>query len=346
MKAAVLRAPGDLVVTDADTPECGASDIVVKVAATGICGSDLASFATGAYVRPMQVMGHEFVGTVEAVGDHVAGIHRGERVTVRPLGQCGSCQACLLGLRHVCERAVRDAIGYGHPGAFAEFVRVPNAVADANVFVLDDTVDDATAATIEPFAVALRACSRLAVEASGTAVVLGLGPVGLAAVQVLRATGVRNVVGIDNSALRRETATRFGAAEVADFSGMLDAVRSLAGPGPRGRGAGADAVLEASGAEALLSAGVGLLRSGGRLGMVALYKQPIALDMNELVARELEVVGCYGYDAEFGDVVRYVSEGRIDPGSLVTATYPLDSIVSAFAAQADTEHHVKVHVRP
>lgn len=342
----MLRGPLDLVVTEVPDPEAGPHDIVVRVAASGICGSDLASYATGAYVRPGQIMGHEFAGTVHAVGDGVVGLVPGQRVTVRPLGQCGVCRACSLGLRHVCERGIRDALGYGHPGAFAELVRVPGAVLDDNVFVLDDTVDDSAGASVEPFAVALHAVRRLGVEAGDSTVVLGLGPVGLAAVQVLRALGVERIVGIDGSEFRRSTGARCGAVAVAGSDDMEQVVRGIAGPGPRGRHGGADVVLEASGASMLLWSAPSLLRTGGRLGLVALYREPIALDMNDWVTRELELVGCYGYADEFGDALEMVMRGQLDPTSLVTATYPLDAAVEAFRAQADPRRQVKVHLRP
>lgn len=346
MKVAVLRGPQDLVVIDIDEPVAGPDDIVVKVGTAGICGSDLASYATGVYVRPGQIMGHEFAGTVVEVGAHVVGIGEGFRVTVRPLGQCGACVACAMGLKHVCERAVRDAVGYGHPGAFAEYVRIPKAVLGDNVFALPDAMPDSSAAVVEVFAVALHAVSRLNASPGGSCVVLGLGPVGIAATQVLRSAGVHRIVGIDNSAFRQQMASSLGAQRVADFDGMLDAVRSVAGPGPGGRGAGADTVLEASGAAALLSSSTSLLRSAGRLGLVGLYKGPIALDMNEWVTRELELVGCYGYDKEFGDALELVTRNMVDVQTMITATYPLDSIVEAFAAQADPDHHVKVQIQP
>lgn len=346
MRAAVLRGPGDLAVLDVEEPVAGPDDIVVRVAAAGICGSDLASYATGAYVRPGQVMGHEFAGTVVQVGADVVDIAEGLRVTVRPLGQCGACAPCGAGLRHVCERAVRDAIGYGHPGAFAEYVRVPAAVLGDNVFAVPGAAPFGSAALVEVVAVALHAVRRLDVAPDESCVVLGLGPIGQAAAQVLADLGVHRTVGIDNSSFRRTFATQLGMPTVGRGDEMLEVVRSVVGPGPRGRGAGAAAVLEASGASALVAQSPSLLRSGGRLGLVALYKGPTTLDLNEWVTRELELVGCYGYDGEFAEALGLVAEGRVDARSMVTATYPLESVAEAFAAQADPDHHVKVQLVP
>lgn len=346
MRAAVLRGPGDLVVLDVEAPTAGPHDIVVRVDATGICGSDLASYATGAYVPPGQVMGHEFAGSVVEVGAEVVGLVPEQRVTVHPLGRCDVCRACLHGLPHVCDRAVKDAIGYGHPGAFAEYVRVPQAVLDDNVFSLAPEIDDAAAATVEPFAVALHACRRLALTSGQTCVVLGLGPIGHAAVQVLHALGIDNVVGVDASAFRRERALAAGAAAVSGSDEMLDVTREIAGPGPRGRGAGADAVLDASGSVDLLRSAISLLRSGGQLAPVALYKKNLDIELNELVTRELGLIGCYGYGPEFGEALDMVREDRLRPGLMVTAAYDLGSVVSAFDAQADVTQHIKVQVRP
>jgi threonine dehydrogenase-like Zn-dependent dehydrogenase len=344
VKAAILQAPRELKVIEMDDPVAGPDDIVVQVAAAGICGSDLTSYATGAYVRPGQVMGHEFSGAVVEVGRGVRGISVGARVTVRPLAQCGRCGACERGLRHVCERAVRDAIGYGHPGAFAEFVRVPRAVIGDNVHLLATTTSNSAAAMVEVFAVATHAVRRLGVAAGDSCVILGLGPVGIAAVQVLRADGVHAVVGIDASKVRRHMARQHGAHIVSDSDGMVDAVRSVAGAGPRGDNAGADAVLEASGSATLAEAAPTLIRSGGRLTLVALYKERPVFDIDEIVTREIEVRGCYGYDDEFARALELVANDRVDAAAMVTASYPLDQIGKAFAAQADASAHVKVQV--
>lgn len=346
MKAAVLRAPGDLAVLEVDDPAAGARDVVVQVGAAGICGSDLASYATGAYVRPGQIMGHEFAGTVVDVGFEVVGLAVGQRVTVRPLGCCGTCDACRRGLVHVCDRAVKDAIGYGYPGAFADLVRVPSAVLNDNVFLLADNVDDAAAATVEPFAVALHACRRLSVAPGDSCVVLGLGPIGHAVTQALKALGIERVVGVDASAFRRDRALTAGAVAVAGSDDLQETIRAVAGSGPRGRGAGADAVLDSSGSLSLLRHAPAMLRSGGRLASVALYKAELSIDLNEIVTRELDLVGCYGYGPEFGEALAMVEQHRLQPELLVTSSYPLDRIPDAFAAQADVDHQVKVHVQP
>jgi threonine dehydrogenase-like Zn-dependent dehydrogenase len=346
MRAAVLHGPGQLVVEDIPEPDAGRDGIVIEVTAAGICGSDLASYATGAYVRTGQVMGHEFAGTVIEVGRDVTGLEPGQRVAARPLGECGGCRACHRGLAHLCERAVKDAIGYGHPGAFAERVRVPHAEVGSNVFPIEDEVSDAAAAMIEVYAVALHACRRLQVSAENSCVVLGLGPVGLAAVQVLHDLGLRQILGIDNSPLRRGIARRVGAAAAVDFGSVADVAPGVVGRGPRGTIAGATAVLEASGSPTLLRTAPSLLQPGGRLGLVALYKEPIALDFTLCVTREIDVIGCYGYGQGFRDAVVLVQTRRVEPDAFVTGTYALDDIVDAFAAQADSGRHAKVQVTP
>lgn len=346
MRAAVLLGPNDLVLTDVPDPVPGPGDIVVSVGAVGICGSDLSSYHSGAYVRPGQIMGHEFAGTVVEIGSEVEGLRAGHRVAVRPLAQCGRCAACSAGLRHVCERGVRDAIGYGLPGAFAELVLVPRGTVGDKVIVLDDAIDDASGACVEPYAVALHAVRRLGVTPGQSCVVLGLGPIGLAAVQVLIALGIDRVVGVDSSPLRRERAAAAGAADAVTSDGMLDAIRAVAGPGPRGRGAGADAVLDASGSIDLVRASPALLRTGGRLGLVALYRDGLPLAANDMVTRELELVGCFGYAEEFRDATAMLRDGRLSSELLVTGAFRLDSIDAAFAAQADPNAHVKVQILP
>lgn len=349
MRAAALQAPGRLELVDLPEPEAGARDVVVQVAAAGICGSDITSFRTGAYVRPGQVMGHEFAGTVVAAGSAVSGLAVGDAVTAMPLHSCQVCRRCTDGEPHVCERALASGIGYGLPGAFAERVRVPDAVLGRNLFLLPDSVDAVSAAGIEPLAVAVHALSGTALRPQDAAVVLGLGPIGLNVVQVLRARGTGTVVAVDLSARRRELASALGADVVLGAQGdeLVAAVAAVTGAGPRGRGAYADLVVEATGAAVLVDAALDLLRPGGELRLAALYSVPTSLRADIVVTRELRVGGAFGYrPADFAAAVALVAGGRARPASLVSHEFPLEDAPSAMQAQLDRDAAVKVVLRP
>src|SRR5664279_5657913 len=150
MRAAVFNGPRNLKVEEVANPVCEPVDVVVRVGASGVCGTDLHSYQHGAFVRPGQIMGHEFAGTVVSVGTDVDGLAEGDRVAVMPLASCGRCLRCVAGSPHLCDKGVTATIGYGLPGSFAEYVRVPQAMLDRNVFRLPATMTMAEGALVEP----------------------------------------------------------------------------------------------------------------------------------------------------------------------------------------------------
>ena len=194
MRAAVWFGPGELRVVDREAPEAAPGQAVVEVAACGVCGSDLHSFAHGLAVKPGNVLGHEFSGrVVEAPG--VEGLAVGDRVTVRPLLPCGECDRCRAGRLQLCEgRRDRD-IGYGSPGAFAERVLVPDAIVGRTVFRLPDAVDDVAGALVEPVAVALHAVGVARAGSDDVVLVSGAGTIGLTVTALLAARRRRHARG-------------------------------------------------------------------------------------------------------------------------------------------------------
>ncbi|GHE84327.1 galactitol-1-phosphate 5-dehydrogenase [Amycolatopsis deserti] len=346
MKAAVFEAPGRIAVTEVADPVCGDHDIIIDVDYCGICGSDLHSYVEGAFVEPGQIMGHEFSGTVSVVGAAVTGISTGTAVTARPLSHCGTCPRCLEGLGNLCEVTLTSSVAYGLPGAFAERVRIPNAVAGENVFPLPAGLGRAAAACVEPMAVALRLAKSAKPTSADTAVVIGLGSIGLNTVQMLRALGAGQVIGIDLSPARLDLAARLGATHIVNAreQDTLAAVQALTGAGVGGVGARADIVVEASGVPALLSQAVGMTRAGGRLRIAALYESEVTLDMNQTVQKEMDISGSFAYDREFPEVLEILQEGRAVAEPLITHTFPLEDINEAFSVQLAKDSSVKVLV--
>src|SRR5689334_19967659 len=187
MKAAVFRGVEDMQVEDVPEPEGGPDDVVVAVKAVGVCGSDLHTYLHGSLVQPGQIMGHEFAGEVVAAGELVEGVAVGDRLTASPLVPCNDCPRCAEGRYNLCAAAWTQGLAYGRPGAFAERIKIPHPVPGENVFPLGDDISDEAGALVEPLAVAVHAV-KLAEPVSGaTALVLGLGTIGLQVVQVLRA---------------------------------------------------------------------------------------------------------------------------------------------------------------
>jgi 2-desacetyl-2-hydroxyethyl bacteriochlorophyllide A dehydrogenase len=348
VRAGVFRGVRDIAVEDVPEPDAGPRDVVVEVAACGICGSDLHTFSEGAFVAPGQVMGHEFAGEVVAVGDEVAGIGVGDRVTVVPILACGRCPRCLEGMEHLCETGLAASIAYGLPGAFARYVRIPNAVLGRNVYRLPAELSLEDGAFVEPLAVAVHAVSLAAPRPTETAVVLGLGSIGQGVVQVLKAFGVGRVIAADVSPLRLQSAAQHGADDVIDgrTQDPLERVRELLGPGAYGAGSRADLVFECSGVPRLLAEAIAMSRNGGRVLVTALYDGDVPIGANAIVQKELSVRGTFAYRGDFATAIELLRTGRVQAEPLVSHRFPLDRVQEAFETQLDRDHALKVLVLP
>lgn len=348
MKAAVFDGPEQISIQDLPDPVAGPDDIVVQVSECGICGSDLHSYLEGAFIAPGQVMGHEFSGPVTQVGANVQGIAVGDRVTAVPLSTCGRCPRCLEGATHLCETGLAASVAYGLPGAFAEYVRVPDAVLGGNVHLIPDNVSYAAAALVEPLAVGLHAAKSAAPLPTDTCVVIGLGSIGLNCVQMLKACGAGRVIGIDISPARLDLARQLGADITINGKEQdaLATVQEITGIGAYGVGARADIVIEASGVPALLADAISMTRAGGKLRIAALYEGAVPIDANQIVQKEMSVAGTFAYRGEFGQVLQLLSEGRVTAEPLISHTFPLEQAAEAFRAQLSKENSIKVQIAP
>jgi len=341
------QAPETLETTEVEDPVAGDGQLVVDVAACGICGSDLHSWARGFAATPGQVLGHEFSGTVSAAPG-VDGVAVGDRVTVRPLTPCGRCERCLEGEIQLCEAGHALNIGYGSRGAFADRVLVPRATLDETVFVLPDAVGERAGALVEPLAVSLRAVRHAAVGADETVLVLGAGMIGLGAIRMLRLEGAGTIIVTDPSAARRERALELGADLAIDPTAedVATAVRAVTGAGAFGLGARADAVIDCAGAPEAFHAGLKSVRHGGRMVLAAMYSRKVELRPDRIVEKELRVLGSMGYRDEFPDVIARLADGSVEPEAFVSHTFPLAEIVDAFRVQAGRDDALKVLVVP
>ena len=341
MKAAVFKGVEDLQVEEVAEPQAGPDDVVVAVKAVGVCGSDLHTYLHGSFVQPGQIMGHEFAGEVVAAGERVQGVAVGDRLTASPLVPCHDCPRCAEGRYNLCAAAWTQGLAYGRPGAFAERIMIPHPVPGQNVFSLDDITDEA-GALVEPLAVAVHAV-KLAVDVSGaTALVLGLGTIGLQVVQALRARGAGRVLGLDLSTLRLGAARTLGA-EAFDGSQGVDAALA----GALSDGAEIDVVFECSGAPPLANAAIERVRAGGTIVVLALFDDPVTFDPTLLVQKEIRLQGSIAYTGEdFADAVAMIRAGQAQSDPLITHRESLDDIGDAFVVQLEKDRSIKVLVRP
>ncbi|AFZ67526.1 zinc-dependent alcohol dehydrogenase [Deinococcus peraridilitoris] len=313
MKALVYDGPWQMPLRDHPSPVPQQGEVLVRVQAAGICGSDVHGF-TGSTGRrtPGVVMGHEFCGVIEALGEETADRTPGERVVVQPIISCAQCAECLAGRANLCLQ--RRGIGWSVDGGYAELVRVPSR----NALPLPSEISWHEGAMIEPLAVALHAVNLTPLDFGQTVVVLGAGPIGLLCVLALKLRGAGRVLVSDLSAHRLQLARQLGADLTLPADGdPVNEVRRLTG------NHGADAVLEAVGLEVTAAQSLQMVRNGGAVTWVGNSAPTVRISMQEIVTREITVRGAYAFTAEFAAAMTLLRSGRLNLTPLIEHVAPL-----------------------
>jgi L-iditol 2-dehydrogenase len=335
MRVSVLRAAGDLAVEERPEPAPGPHDVLVRVAAVGVCGSDVHYFEhgrIGSYVvdAPL-VLGHEAAGEVVALGASVTRLSVGQRVSIEPGVPDFHCAQCLAGRYNLCD----DMRFFATPpidGAFAELVSVHEQFAHP----VPDTLSDDAAALLEPPSVGLWACRRGAVGAGTRVLVTGAGPVGLVAMQAALALGAASVTVTDVNPHRLALARELGADLALDTS-----TTSLADAG-----AEADVLLECSGHPAATAAAFRCVAKGGRVVLVGMGSDEATWPVSLVQERELTVTGTFRYAHTWPAAIALAASGRVQLDRLVTGHYGLDEVREALTVGRTDPHTVKPIVRP
>lgn len=320
MKALLLTDLKQLEIADVATPEIAADELLVRVAACGICGSDVHGYdgSSGRRIPPL-VMGHEAAGIVESVGSEVEKFQVGDRVTFDSTVYCGQCDYCRAGRVNLCDD--RQVMGvscgdYRRYGAFAEFIAVPERI----VYSLPDALPLEHAALIEAVSVAVHAVEQAALKPEDKAVVVGTGMIGLLVVQALRAAGCESVIGVDVDDDRLALAKKLGATETINASSS-DVVQQIL---KQTGGKGADVVLEAVGATPTVSSAIESVRKGGTVVLVGNISAAIDFPLQSVVTREIRVQGSCASAGEYPRCIELMASGAIDVTPLLSATAPLE----------------------
>jgi threonine dehydrogenase-like Zn-dependent dehydrogenase len=330
MKAAVFLEPGRIEVTEVPDPEIVEDELLVRVRAASICGTDLRISKHGHFKIPAgqrRVLGHEVAGDVVAAGPRVKGYRVGDRVTVTPNIGCGLCSYCRAGDNSMCPDY--EAFGISLDGGFEEYLRVPGfAIGRGNVFHVPDGVGYAEAALTEPFSCCYRGQRLLRVGYEDVVLVMGAGPIGTFHILLAKLAGARKVLVSDLAPARLEAAKRSGADVVIDVSttDLAEAVMAET------EGRGADVIVTAVSNAAVQAQAVQLLATHGRVNFFAGLGAggTVEIDTNRVHYKGLTLTGTTGSsNADYLASLRLVGDRRVALDPLVTGRYPIERIHEA-----------------
>jgi L-idonate 5-dehydrogenase len=342
MHALVIHAPLDLRIEDVPTPEPDADQLLIRVRAGGICGSDLHYFNHGGFgtvrIKEPMVLGHEVSGVVARTGSAVTDMPVGTRISISPSRPCGLCQYCQQGLQNHCldMRYYGSAMRTPHvQGAFRQEIVIDRSQAH----VVADTLTDEEAAMAEPLSVALHAVRRAGPLLGKRVLVTGCGPIGALIVAAARRAGAAHIVATDVSPLPLQSALQVGADVALNVAEQADALV----PFSANKGS-FDVLFEASGNAAALRSAFDELRPRGIVVQVGLGGGEVSLPMNVVVAKEFELRGAFRFHEEFAVAVELLNKGLIDVKPLISGVFSYRDSIAAFKAAGDRSKSMKVLV--
>lgn len=328
MKAALLRAPNEIACEIVSEPELARGDLLVKVKAATVCGTDVRIFrgkkTTG--IRYPSILGHEFAGEIVDTGGN-ATFMCGEAVGVCPAIPCGHCANCKRGFENICSNLI--AIGYEIDGAFAEYIRIPaRAVESENVFRLPQHIGWEKASLVEPFSCVMNGQEKIEVGVGDFVVILGAGPIGLMHVKLARYTGAYRIMVSEPNPARRVAALSAGADYAVDPTSedLPERVKHET------KGQGADKVIVAIGVPKLANDALQLVRKRGFVSLFAGFSasETATLDVNAIHYGEIQVTGSFGLTRlQFERSLNMIAQGHIELDSLLTHRFGLDQIDEA-----------------
>lgn len=344
MKALLLTAPSRLEFTDFTDPAPAADEVLLRIRACGICGSDIHGWdgSTGRRQPPL-IMGHEASGEILAVGPKVERWRTGDRVTFDSTISCGKCHFCREGHVNLCEN--RRVVGvapaeYRQHGAFAEKLVVPARI----LYALPDALTFPQAAMIEPVSIAVHAVQRVTVAPTDTVVVVGAGMIGLFVIQALRWAGAKQIIAVDLAANRLALARELGATHAlrSDACDVPAEVSKLT------QGRGADSAFEVVGVGPTLNLALATLRRGGSAVLVGNLAPKIDFPLQAVVTKELNLFGSCASAGEYPLCLDLIAQGHIRVEPMISAVAPLTEGATWFEklSAKDGSKYMKVILTP
>ncbi len=344
MLAATYFAPRDVRLEEVTDPVARKNEVVLKVLASNMCGTDLKAYQRGhPLMKPPITMGHEFAGVVSSVGSNVSRFKRGDRVVASNSAPCGRCGMCRRGSFTLCEVTQRELLGFSIPGSYAEFVRLPGRIVRKNAFKFSSPTSAAEIACAEPLAAVIHALDRVKLRRGSWAAVIGSGALGLMFLQLLKQEGLHVVV-VNRSSGRLDVAETLGADRVveADESRLVDLVRGST------NGMGADLVVEAVGKRETWQSAFRAARNGGDVilfGGCAAGTE-VTFEAQKMHYGETNLIGSFHHEpSAFRRAVRNIESGRVRMKPLLSARMRLEEIEEAFQ-RMERREALKITVVP
>jgi len=315
MKAAVLEGVGKLVVKEVPTPQPKGDEVLVKVACCGVCGTDV-KLVHGDYTANYPVIiGHEFSGSIAAVGPEVSGLTVGDRVVCDPNESCGKCEWCRAGQAVSCG----SLAGYGVfcDGAFAEHV----LIREASAYKIEDELSDETASFVEPVACAVHGADTAAYRPGEAAVIVGAGPMGQLHIQLAAASPIRKLIVVEPNADRAEIARKVGADVVIDptATDAVQAVKEETG------GVGAEVVVDVVGVPKVLESSLRMVKNWGRVVIFGLQPQgaKVAMEPFDLLTRHVNVLTAWVNPYTTRRALHCLTSGKVKVDYMITNRFPI-----------------------
>jgi L-iditol 2-dehydrogenase len=320
MKALLLTEYSKLEMADLPVPQPAPQEVLIRVEACGICGSDVHGYdgSSGRRIPPL-VMGHEAAGTIESVGSDVSNFHKGDRVTFDSTIYCGECEYCRKGLMNLCGH--REVLGVSTPefrraGAFADFVVVPARV----LYALPAGVSFDEAAMVEPLSVAVHAVAVSDIAKGSTALVVGAGMIGLLVLQSLKVAGCSQIIVSDIDDTRLKLARDLGATATinAKTSDPVAEIKKLT------NGAGVDVALEAVGSTPTIKAAIESVKRGGTVTLIGNIAPNVEIPLQVVVSRQIRLQGSAASAGEYPQAIDLIARGAVTVKPLISAVAPLE----------------------
>lgn len=319
MRAAVLKRQGEMVMETRTLPVLEADQVLVQVAAVGVCGSDVHYYEHGRIgeyiVEHPIILGHEVSGRIAAVGSAVDPNRVGSRVAIEPQRPCRTCKQCKAGRYNLCP----DIEFYATPpidGAFSEFVTIQSNFA----YSIPDNVSDEAAALIEPLSVGLWACERAGIMPGSRVLIAGAGPIGIITAQSARALGATEIYITDIAEDRLDFALEHGATHALNAKTIST------------EGLDVDAFIDASGAPQAIRSGIRAVGPAGRVILVGLGADEVELPVSHIQNREIWISGVFRYTNTWPLAIQLLADGKVDLDILVTGKFPLAESEKALMA--------------